>query len=571
MKTWITDNEPSSRYPVYTRANAGEVLPYPLSPLGWTLPWLQALALGWRDSQITAGTFNADEFPEQPLQVVASLFGHFYINGSVSRIFGVRTPGLSAEIIDATYFGGHPDVPPYVPHDGDENAECSEKLTVFLGGVMTAQDLPQLRADQVEAQAARDGRGDLSARSDAELVARARGFMDPLRRFFETHILMTAASGVGPQAIAAIGDAVGDPSITMRLLAGIGDVDSAAPSWAMWALSRQANASAAVSAVFDAGHSDLYSRLRLVPECGDFVAAIDDFLVHHGSRGPNEWDIRSTAWELTPDLVLALIDRMRSSSDDDAPDKRNALVAADRTAVYESVSATLADNAEALGTFQMAVTSSALHMAGRERCKTNMIKVLHEVRMAFRELADRHGLTMSELCMLTDSEIDQFIVDPTPWPAIAQAREVDYLSLFDLDVPFIVNGELPVPAIADLPRRGTSTVSAVAAGDVLTGLPGCPGIARGRARVILDPADPFALEPGEVLIAPFTDPAWTPLFVSAGAVIVDVGALVSHAVIVSRELGIPCVVSCTDATRRIPDGALIEVNGHSGQVTIIEL
>jgi alkanesulfonate monooxygenase SsuD/methylene tetrahydromethanopterin reductase-like flavin-dependent oxidoreductase (luciferase family) len=68
---------------------------------------------------------------------------------------------------------------------------------------------------------------------------------------------------------------------------------------------------------------------------------------------------------------------------------------------------------------------------------------------------------------------------------------------------------------------------------------------------VLDPADPSALEPGDVLIAPITDPAWTPLFVPAAAVVVDVGAQVSHAVIVSRELGIPCVVSVTGATRRI--------------------
>ena len=66
-----------------------------------------------------------------------------------------------------------------------------------------------------------------------------------------------------------------------------------------------------------------------------------------------------------------------------------------------------------------------------------------------------------------------------------------------------------------------------------------------------------------------TDPAWTPLFVAAGAVVVDVGAALSHAIIVSRELGIPCVVSATDATRKISDGAMIEVNGDTGVVTIL--
>ena len=87
----------------------------------------------------------------------------------------------------------------------------------------------------------------------------------------------------------------------------------------------------------------------------------------------------------------------------------------------------------------------------------------------------------------------------------------------------------------------------------------------------VDPADPRGLKPGDVLVAPLTDPSWTPLVVPAEAVVLDVGAVMSHAVIVSRELGIPCAVSVRDATRRIPDGALIEVDGGRGTVTVLEL
>jgi phosphoenolpyruvate synthase/pyruvate phosphate dikinase len=123
--------------------------------------------------------------------------------------------------------------------------------------------------------------------------------------------------------------------------------------------------------------------------------------------------------------------------------------------------------------------------------------------------------------------------------------------------------------VSSWPIRGGRPVSVANVGDTLQGVPGCPGVARGRARVILDSHDPTALEPGDVLVAPITDPSWTPLFVPASGVIVDVGAPLSHAIIVSRELGIPCVVSVTDATRRIPDGAMVEVNGDTGTVTVI--
>jgi pyruvate,water dikinase len=112
---------------------------------------------------------------------------------------------------------------------------------------------------------------------------------------------------------------------------------------------------------------------------------------------------------------------------------------------------------------------------------------------------------------------------------------------------------------------------ALGAGDELTGISGSPGVVRGTARIVLDPADPTALDPGDVLVAPFTDPSWTPLFMTAGGVVVDVGGQISHAVIVSRELGLPCVVSATEATGRIPDGATIEVNGDAGTVTVVDV
>jgi phosphoenolpyruvate synthase/pyruvate phosphate dikinase len=86
--------------------------------------------------------------------------------------------------------------------------------------------------------------------------------------------------------------------------------------------------------------------------------------------------------------------------------------------------------------------------------------------------------------------------------------------------------------------------------------------------VILNPDEAGDLEPGDVLVAASTDPSWTPLFVSAAAVVVDVGAPLSHAAIVSRELGVPCVVSAAHASRRIPNGTRLTVDGTTGTVTV---
>jgi pyruvate,water dikinase len=211
--------------------------------------------------------------------------------------------------------------------------------------------------------------------------------------------------------------------------------------------------------------------------------------------------------------------------------------------------------------------------AARERCKTTLIMVVHEVRKAARELGRRWAaeglLDHADLVfMLTDDEVRRFRTDAEVLGAAAREREPQYLALWELEPPFIV--VLDPPPLSQFTRRDAHVAEQVGVGAVLSGIPGCAGVARGRARVILDPSDPLALEPGDILVAPLTDPAWTPLFVPAAAVVVDVGAQITHAVIVSRELGIPCVVSVTDATRRIPDGALIEVDGAAGTVTVLE-
>jgi phosphoenolpyruvate synthase/pyruvate phosphate dikinase len=152
------------------------------------------------------------------------------------------------------------------------------------------------------------------------------------------------------------------------------------------------------------------------------------------------------------------------------------------------------------------------------------------------------------------------------WKDTITDRWTQYRRLFELEPVFVVNGSAPTDA--DMTERNAGDVVQASSGDVLTGASGSGGVATGRARVILDAADPLALEPGDVLIAPQTDPSWVPLFVPAAAVVVNVGALGSHAMIVSRELGIPCVASVQNATRLIPDGAQVTVDGNAGTVTV---
>jgi pyruvate,water dikinase len=101
---------------------------------------------------------------------------------------------------------------------------------------------------------------------------------------------------------------------------------------------------------------------------------------------------------------------------------------------------------------------------------------------------------------------------------------------------------------------------------LVAGMPGSPGVAEGPVRVVCDPAAFSSLLPGEVLVAPYTNPSWTPLFTRAAAVVVDTGAAMSHAAIVAREYGVPAVMGTGDGTRRLSDGQWVRVDGSRGQV-----
>ena len=100
----------------------------------------------------------------------------------------------------------------------------------------------------------------------------------------------------------------------------------------------------------------------------------------------------------------------------------------------------------------------------------------------------------------------------------------------------------------------------------VTGVPASAGRASGPVRVIRGPDDFDQLQPGEVLVAPLTAPAWTPLFTRAVAIVTDVGSAAAHASIIAREYGIPAVVGCGDATARLRTGMRVIVDGSTGNV-----
>jgi pyruvate,water dikinase len=117
----------------------------------------------------------------------------------------------------------------------------------------------------------------------------------------------------------------------LDLISGLGEVPSASPSWGLWQLSRAANASSQVTALFDRGPSAVLEALQGGDETiAAFRNQFDQFLADYGQRGPNEWDIRAISWEAGPEQALALVDSMRQMPDENSPDSRHDKLAANR-------------------------------------------------------------------------------------------------------------------------------------------------------------------------------------------------------------------------------------------------
>ena len=573
---WFCDWQPSERWPHYTRANAGEVLAPPASPLGQTFTWDNGTIIGWRDGYIRQGYFTENEMSEDRPEVGGFFGGFFYINLSNVRMQGVRNPTVTIKDLDLAFFGDHPDVPDYEEHPDDVNEDLTDGILAHMGWVMSTTEWPEVDLAKERTIALRTDRPDLKSMQMADIVEHARSLQPWLVETYNTHCVAASSSGIAPGILGAVGEAIGDMTVPMKCITGLGDVDSAAPSYYLWDLSRTVVKSELLTSAFDEGISDLLERLEASDssDAEDFLSSWNEFVFNYGSRGPNEYEIIADSWETNPTIALALLDRIRLQSDEENPSERHAKMAQSRVDTVEEVRGKLAElgNEELSGQFEAALIAGNV-MIFQERSKANFIRVINEIRVAFEELGTQavnlgHLSDHKHIFMLTDDELETYVSDPAAMRLKLEDRFAMYEELKELEPPFFIKDGI-VPALSTYKKLGSEQVESAVAGDILVGVAGSPGTVTGTAKVILDPTDPFTLEPGDILVAPLTDPSWTPLFMTAGAVVVDVGGQRSHAVIVSRELGLPCVISVTDGTKKIPNGSQIEVNGSTGEVTIL--
>lgn len=572
---WVCDDEPSARYPVWTRGNVGEVLVETVSPLTWSLLGRHAFEPGWREAFYEMGVFTPEDFrPAGQPEVICCFGGYVYINMSITRVMAMRVPGLTVEAMDRSLFGDYAGAPPYRPdpRDANEARTASARAwlqTLFASDAKLATDADRRRLDALLAR-----QPQLGILADVELLAYFRSLAGEVRLGFRRHVLNTYGANVLASVIAQAAAAAGMSDLASQVTAAVGDVDSADQSIDLWELSRLVRTVPAVNAAFDAGVAALLERMHAWqdPAVMLFLGQWNRFLQNWGFIGPSVWDFRSPTYRSDPALALRMLDRLRSAPDSADPALRTARLRAQRDEAIDRIAGLLSRDATGRARFLAAARQAGNYLAARERSKMHCALIIDHMRDVIRTLGQRlvqRGQLQrwEHMLLLNDEEMDGFLSDPSRHADAIADRSQRLALLMSLEPPFVFEGD-PPPLSAYAPRSSAAVAPTPPARTRLDGIGVSPGRHTGRARLITSLEKENELEPGEVIVAAVTDSSWGPLFLTAGAVVVETGATVSHAAIVARELGIPAVVSVPGATRRIPDGAMLTVDGNSGAVIV---
>jgi pyruvate,water dikinase len=530
-----------SRRASWSRANEKGVFPGVSTPLNWSI-WGEIGERGVRRAGFELGLLAENELaiPADADDRMWSIFyGRPTANVDSWRMLyerGATADGHGSasqrQVFGAASFGAPPsDVV-------DRRAEIEVRRPVAI-----RETAPRLRESREEMEqwwreATRPEA--LSGRRACERV-----FAQAIERFDRVdpdHIVVSLLATEAVTRITGAAEAVGRPELANALMVGYPGMEEFRTTVALWDVSRG-------------------------------TISLDEFLAAHGFHGPHEGEIASRPWRERPTPVLALAERFRVLPEQDDPRQREAGAFARRETLEGELR-------EAVASEKRAALDEALEQAEtflplRESGRAALTLALDAMRASARRLGaefirDATLDHFEDVFLLTHDELLDLPANVRDLVAERRALRALYES-FDLPESWVgmPEKELVTRHAGQGGVEGEHEVPGT--GDRLEGLGASAGVHEGFARVVHDTeqlADVF--EPGEVLVAPATDPSWAPFFLIAGAVVIDTGSNISHAAVVAREMGIPAVVSVSDASHRLVTGQRLRVDGGAGVVEIID-
>ncbi len=564
------DQEPWKEHTIFTAGNVNEVLP------GVTRPLYADLAAWW-DYYWCAGVaddLGVREFvhvePPPCFNQLGFFGGRWAVNVSFNLSLSATwsLPGGSS-MLQAFFEGG--DAIVSQAGEGEANtgaarAILSERWLDAAKNCRTGDRLS--RASYLAARKRR-----MHTVSDAEIAALIEENTKLVGKLFVFHYYVTVGGGEYASLLGGLLDRYvkkRPPEWVTMLTSGLGAVESARPGHALWDLSRLIAARQSLATAFrELSNDEVLVRLATPPDADweAFAASYRAFITEFGWRGQRESDPSTPTWDENPAFVLSSIRADLDAPASANPHKREAAAAAFRGRLERRIFAKIPR--KELPDFKKQLALTQMLAREREGVKATWARACRNYRPLVlelgRRLAERGVIAeRDDVWFLRWSEAQQAGRGELKAAAAKKAisvRQAEYERLQGFTMP---DGVFTWPA--GLVAIGGEVVSEET---VFKALAVSPGVAEGRARVILDVYDDTEIEPGEVLVAPFTDAPWTPLFIPAAAVVVEIGGVLSHAATVAREFGIPGVSGVKDATRIIKTGQLIRVDGNTGTVTIL--
>lgn len=468
-------------------------------------------------------------------------------------------------------------VNPFGRHERGMRSELSLKylgMVRQLLGFMTGfpQKLPllisQYRANINQVESVR-----LDTLSDSEIVARIRKLvLVDASRLINYDFLMIALIGITYQMLGALLEKYfGEESehVRAKLISGVTGNVTMEANKRIWDLAQMAKASPVVSrALRRYSGAELRAQLERSPEGRDFLAALGRFLAEYGHR-EIRMDILYPTWGEDAAPVLGFVRGYLDVSDSQSPYRQQERLVKQREELAEQVRKRV--QRDWVGRYVIApifrwvLKHTQAHTRERDTMHFELTRLFPPFRRLLLELGRRwsaRGLIEKpeDIFFLTLDEMAQIAESPRAMHDRVRERRAEFeASKQHVAPPIIRDGQ----EIFD-----ESAAPAESAEGQYRGIAGSPGRATGTVRVIRSPDEFDKLQGGDILVAPLTNPVWTPLFAIAGGIVTEVGGILSHGAIVAREYGIPAVMSVRDATRVLIEGQRVTVDGNKGVVMV---
>lgn len=341
----------------------------------------------------------------------------------------------------------------------------------------------------------------------------------------------------------------------------------------IWRLAQQARSSPGVVEIVQQNEPrEALQLLRNKTGADNFMLQLDQFLAIHGHRTLKEFELNSVRWEEDPTPIIAMIRNYLQSDAD--PARTEQQVEQQRYQFTQEIRKLLSNKfLESSFGWRWKIIESLRQSAKyyirlRENSRFFHIMGFYAVRKKILKietaLLERGVLKCKDdIYYLEWAEIQALQIGTLAWLDVEdriRERRMNFIRLSKKTPPKTFG--VLLDDASNEPDKGEP--------HQIRGQGASPGECEGIARVIMDPGIDATVSPGEILIAPYTDPAWTPLFLTASAAVVEVGSYLSHAGTIAREYGLPCVVDAENCTERIKTGDYIRVNGSNGTVQLLD-